>query len=230
MRHMKLGLAALVLAAAAGCTRTPQAQQSPTPEPKPSPVPTPVYSESVADAETRVHTYFTGLVKTTKLKGCLAKIKAKGLVAVDFTFTKSGDKWVAPKVAATRSNLKEGQDAAAVACLADAVKDSALPVVAGNSPEEKSDTFLIRWTWPVPLPQTRDEVQARMIGGGGLGVDIAGCSDCVSNPNYPYGLKCEAKERGGQGDCKEHSSNVCSTAPTACLRGSFGVAGGAVIF
>ena len=71
-----------------------------------------------------------------------------------------------------------------------------------------------------------------MIGtGGGDGViTVPGCSDCVSNPNPPYGLKCESKKSGSQVDCEEISSNVCATTPKACLRGVFGGTSGVIMF
>jgi hypothetical protein len=81
------------------------------------------------------------------------------------------------------------------------------------------------------MPQTKEEMAARMMDdGGGDGADIPGCSECVSRTEYPYGLKCVARESGGNLDCKEHASNVCSYSPTTCLRGSFGMAGGVVMF
>ena len=68
-----------------------------------------------------------------------------------------------------------------------------------------------------------------MIGTGGV-ITVPGCSACVSNPNYPYGLKCEARSTGGNIDCEEISSNVCAVTKTVCLCGIFGGTSGVVIW
>lgn len=227
MRNTRLLVLALTLAVA-GCTQT--ASPTVANDPKAQAPPEDVFKEDLAEAQTRINRHFANVVSTTGLKDCLSRVQGEGLVAVDFIYTKSGGNWTFSKAGATKSNLDKSQDAVALECLTAAMGNASFPVETGNSPEAAPDTFLVRWTWPVPLPPTSDQVAARMIGGGGLGADISGCSACVRRTEYPYGLKCEDRERGGQGDCREHSSNVCSTAPTACLRGSYGVAGGRFIF
>jgi hypothetical protein len=105
----------------------------------------------------------------------------------------------------------------------------------GEALERAAERFVVRLAVPVPLPAEGTQLTSEQIarikdgGGGGLG-DVAGCSECVTRSEYPYGLKCESRTSGGHLDCKEHSSNVCSTAPTACLKGIFSGAGGVIMY
>ncbi len=189
----------------------------------------PAYPTSFSDggiaAQNRIGGYFSSSV-ASRLRGCWSQLQGEGAVAMDVTYRKAGDKWTFEKVSMTKSTLPKGQESGAQRCVEESARDTAFPMEQSESLEKAAEQFVVRLGLPVPLPaegtqMTPDEI-ARMIGtGGGLG-DIAGCSECVSNPDYPYGLKCESRKSGGHLDCKEHTSNVCSTAPTACLRGLFG--------
>jgi len=187
------------------------------------------FGENITTAQTRINRYFQNAVVTAAWKECWSRLKGEGLIAMDFTYRKAKDTWVFEKIAVKKSTLPEGQDAVALRCMEESARTTSFPVEMSNGPERAANAFVIRWTWPAPMPTTKEQMAARMIGGGGLG-DVAGCSECVERTDYPYGLKCESRDRGGHLDCREESTNVCSTASTSCLRGSFGIAGGVVIF
>ena len=61
-------------------------------------------------------------------------------------------------------------------------------------------------------------------------ITVPGCSKCVSNPNYPYGLKCQATKSGSEVDCEEVNSNTCATTPKACFSGVFAGTRGVIMF
>lgn len=170
-----------------------------------------------------------------RLRECWQGLTGDGLVALDISYGKSSGSWTFEKVAVKKSTLADPQEAAALRCAEEAVQAAAFPVAADEPVEEAAETFVVRLGVPVPLPADDAEVgsdaMARMVGtSDGGSADIPGCSACVSNPSYPYGLKCESKSSGGHLDCREHSSNVCSTAPTACLRGFFAGTRGVVMY
>jgi len=187
-------------------------------------------AEKVSLAQTRVNRYFLNTTGAPKLKDCWSRLKGEGMIAMDFTYRKSGGSWAFEKVAVTKSNLPKGQDAIAVQCLQDSLRTTSFSIDTGNSREQSAGKFVVRWTWPVPLPTTGTQLMARMSGGsGGLG-DVAGCSECVTRSEYPYGLKCESRKSGGYIGCQEKGTNTCAYGPATCLTGTYGMAGGVVMY
>jgi hypothetical protein len=215
---------ALSLVVVAACSHN-----RPLNEPKP---PTTSFSDQGASAAVRIGSFVESSV-LAKSRDCWSQLQGEGVVAADLTFKKSSAEWILEKIAVTKLTLPDAQEAAVSGCL-QGVAGTSFPVNTSEELENAAAQFVARVGWAVPLPppgtSTPPEILARMIGGGGPLNDISGCSECVSNPNYPYGLKCEDRKSGGHLDCKEHSSNVCSTAPTACLRGAFGGTGAVVMF
>ena len=193
------------------------------------------FSDKGVATQYRLSRYFQESVVAAKLRDCWSQLQGEGAIAMDFTYRKSNNNWRFDKLSVTKSTLAKGQDYVAQRCMEDSARATVFPVEAKESLEQAAEQFVVRVGWSVPLPaegtqMTSDQI-ARMTGSGGGGLGhIAGCSECVSNPNYPYGLKCETRSSGGHLDCKEHASNVCSTAPTACLRGVFSGTGGMVMF
>lgn len=214
----------LFCVALAACTHN-----QPLNQPKPPPT---AFSDKGANAAVRLGSYLESSV-FGKSRDCWAPIKGEGVVAADLAFKKVGVVWVLEKVSIKKSTLPDVQQAGVSGCL-QAVVGTSFPVNTSEDVESAASEFVARIGWSVPLPppggSTPSEVMARMIGGGGPLNDISGCSECVSNPNEPYGLKCESRQSGGHLDCREHSANVCSTAPTTCLRGAFGGSGAVVMF
>lgn len=193
------------------------------------------FSDKGANALIRLSEYFQKSVVTPKLREHWSQLQGEGAVAMDFTFRKSANAWTFEKVAVTKSTLPKEQEAAAQRSMDEAARSTSFPMEPKEALEQAATQFVVRLAVPVPLPaegtQLTTEQVARIKGGGsgGLG-DVAGCSECVSNTEFPYGLKCESRSSGGHMDCKEHSSNVCSTAPTACLHGIFTGAGGVIMY
>ena len=157
-------------------------------------------------------------------------------MALDLNFRKAGDKWTFEKAAVTKSSLEKGQETLAQRCVDDAAQMSSFPVDAKDGLETAAPQMVVRLGFSVPLPaegaEMTDAQVARMVGGGGAGgvITVPGCSTCVSNPNPPYGLKCEARKSGSERDCEEINSNVCAVTPTACLRGAFGGTRGVIMY
>ena len=221
--------AAIVLVlpfAALACNRQPDTKNAP-------PF---AFTDHGAAAQKRISRMLQESVITPKLRECWGQLQGKGGVAIDLIYSKSGDKWTFDKANPTSSSLEKGQDAAAARCLDDAAKGSSLALDSNEPVEKASAQFYVRLGVSVPLPAEGaalgdDAIAMMRNNGGGNGVNIPGCSECVSNPNYPYGLKCESRASGGHLDCQQGSDpNVCSTASTTCLMGIWGGSRGVIMF
>ena len=198
------------------------------------PPPHPDFSDDGAGVQRRVSAYLEGVVP--KVRTCWSQLQGEGAIATDMVYRKSGREWTLDSVRVTRSSLAKGQETTAEQCLRDAARGSGFAMDANEALEQAAPTFVVRLGWliPLPAPETAltDDQVARLIGTGGTGgvITVPGCSNCVSNPNPPYGLKCEAKSSGSNVDCEEISSNVCATTPRACMRGAFGGTRGVIMF
>ena len=224
MRRKRLTVALALPLAILACTQNKTTLMFPT-----------RFSDNGVAAQNRIGHYLQESVVGPKLRSCWSQLQGEGAIAMDFTYRKSGDSWAFDRLSVTKSTLAKGQDFIAQQCMADSARATAFPVDSKEGLEMVAEQFVVRLSWPVPLPavgaQMSSDQIARMTGtsGGGLG-DVAGCSECVSRTEYPYGLKCESRASGGHLDCREHSTNVCSTAPTACLRGTFSGTSGVVMY
>ena len=167
------------------------------------------------------------------MRECWKELPGQGAVALDLNYRKVGDKWTFDKASVTKSSLEKGQDTLAQRCVDDAAQVSSFPLDARDGLETAAPQMVVRLGLSVPLPaegaQVTDAQVARMVGGGGV-ITVPGCSTCVSNPNPPYGLKCEARKSGSERDCEEINSNTCAVTPTACLRGFFGGTRGVIMY
>ena len=194
------------------------------------------FRDKGASALNRLSAYFQKSVVTPKLRERWSQLQGEGAVAMDFTYRKSANTWAFEKVAVTKSTLSKEQEAVAQRTMEEFARSTSFPMEPKEALERAAEQFVVRLAVPVPLPAEGTQLTGDQIalltggsGGGGLG-DVAGCSECVRRTEYPYGLKCESRSSGGHLDCKEHSTNVCSTAPTACLRGIFSGAGGVIMY
>jgi hypothetical protein len=220
------GIIVLTLFAALACKR----DQTKPPEKAPA-----TFSDNGAAASGRIGKYLQDAVVTDNLRNCWGGLKGEGAVAIDMNYHKAGDNWTFDSARVTKSTLDEAQNAVALKCIQEAARETSFAANPKEALEVAAPNFVVRMGWSVPLPakgtETSSIQMARMIGGGGNGViTVPGCSDCVSNPNPPYGLKCSAKSSGSNVDCEEISSNVCATTPRACLRGGFGGTKGVIMF
>jgi len=195
------------------------------------PPPHPDFSDDGAGVQRRVSAYLEGVVP--KVKPCWSQLQGEGAIATDMVYRKSGRAWTLDSVRVTRSSLAKGQEATAEQCLREATRGTSFAVDANEALEQAAPTFVVRLGWLIPLPEPGVELTpeqvARMIGTGGV-ITVPGCSNCVSNPNPPYGLKCESKSSGSNVDCEEISSNVCATTPRACMSGVFGGTRGVIMY
>lgn len=177
-----------------------------------------------------MNNYLKPLAESTTFKDCWARVQGEGLIRLELVYKKAETHWAFERLTTETSALPKGQDVVAQQCLQAALTGTSFAVNADNEREKATEAFALHWTWPVPMPTTKEEFAARMNDGGGPGADVPGCSECVFRKDYPYGLECVAKESGGNLDCKEHGTNTCSYSPTTCLRGGFGMSGGFVMF
>ena len=188
-----------------------------------------VFGESLAKGQTRLNQYFRSATLNGSFKDCWNQLQGRGLIGIDVQFTKTEVGWLFDLVEAQPLDLPEGQGALALQCMDTALRSTTFPVTPDNGPERVANAFVARWTWPVPLPATNEELVERYkdTGYSDAADKPRGCAECVSRSEYPYGMMCEDKDRGGHLDCQEQATNtnVCDAAPTACVRGYWGVAG-----
>jgi hypothetical protein len=210
----------------AACHRTPDVAPYPT-----------SFSDQGASALNRLSEYFQKSVVTPKLRENWSQLQGNGAVAMDFTYRKSGDTWTFEKVAVTKSTLSKEQEAMAQRSMEESAHSSSFPMETNEALEKAAEQFVVRLAVPVPLPTEGTQLTSEQIalikgtGGGGLGGDAGGCSECVSRTEYPYGLKCESRSSGGHLDCKQGAnSNICSTLPTTCLHGIFSGSSGVIMY
>lgn len=231
----RIGIVLALCIAAVGCKPDGAKETADTTKGAPSPA-LATFTDKGAAAQQRIGTYLQDAVVTDRLRSCWSRIKGQGALATDLTYTKSGSNWSFENAKVTKSTLADLESSAALKCLEESARGTTFPVNTEQALETEAPRFIVRLGWSVPLPPKGGEISstqmARMVAtGGGNGViTIPGCSDCVSNPNYPYGYKCEAKSSGRDVDCEEISSNVCATTPQACLQGVFGGKRGVIMF
>lgn len=224
---MTIGLAALPVWLLA-CThmQTPQTNGQTQTQPT-------SFSDNGVAAQNRISRSLQSTVMTPTMRECWSRLQGEGAIAMDFSYRKSGNTWALDKVGVTKSTLPREQDTVALKCMQDSARNSSFPLDRRERLEKAAEKFVVRLSLSVPLPAAGSAItisqMARINGSGGLG-DVAGCSACVSRTEFPYGLKCEARSTGGQLDCREHDTNVCSLAPTACLRGFFSGASGVIMY
>ena len=224
---MTIGLAAVALWLSA-CAHVQTSENNGQTQIQPS-----SFSDNGLAAQKRISRSLQSTVMTPTMRECWSRLRGEGAIAMDFSYKKSGNNWALETVGVTKSTLPKEQETAAVKCMQDAARNSSFPVDRRERLETAAENFLVRLSVSVPLPPPGAGItssqMARINGSGGLG-DVAGCSTCVSRTEFPYGVKCEARSTGGESDCREHSPNVCSTAPTACLRGFFSGTSGVIMY
>jgi hypothetical protein len=189
--------------------------------------------ERQVGTQQRINRYFHGDV-VSKLKNCWGKVQGKGRIALKYTYTKAGGRWVFSRLETDRSTLPSGQDTVAKGCMSRAVRGTSFPVDAAESTEK---TFVITWNWPVPFPTNAAQLTSAMFaakptGGGGGGCDGYGtpakcfaCSDSAP-------LKCNTVCVGYKSCAVTiHNGSASCGSEAACASGGpFGVGGGSVIY
>jgi hypothetical protein len=185
--------------------------------------------ERTVATQTRINHYFHGDV-IPKLQSCWSKLRGEGMIAIEHTYRKAGNTWVADKLATNSSTLPKGQEVMALKCMTDSVRGTSFPA---QEDEGSAKSFVLKWNWPVPLPANADEVRAMVKNNGGKsgGCDGHGaaaacftCSDkgtcetvCVGSPfcSIQY-------EKGKPTQCVTPKVAQCASG------GSYGVFGGGI--
>jgi len=167
----------------------------------------------IARAQNQLNRHFNDAVVTPALRECWSRLQGDGAIVFDFTYRRSGSHWAFDKIALIKSNLHAGQDEVALRCMQGSVGSSAFSLKVAGPRETYGQNFVVRWTWPVPLPP-KGTVVAHINDGG-----LIGSRDCQTCQHS----KCEAAKSGFTG-CRTDPKqpNICSTDKTACMSGSFG--------
>jgi hypothetical protein len=171
----------------------------------------------IARAQNELNRHFSDAVVTPTLRACWSSLQGDGAIVFDFTYRRSGSRWAFDKIALIKSNLPAGQDEVALLCMQDSVGPSSFSAKVAGLREAHGQNFVVRWTWPVPLPP-KGTVVAHINDGG-----LTGSRDCQTCQTRGGRAICEAAKSGFKG-CKldPKQPNLCSTESTACLSGVFG--------
>ena len=192
--------------------------------------------ESVA-TQKRINSYFLSAVMP-KLKTCWDRVQGNGTIEMIYRYEndeKGG--WAFKTLEVGKSDLPEGQNATALACMQNAVKGTSFAREASDTGE----SFLVDWVWPVPMPPDAEQQIARMIGssGGGFGVE-GGCdghgtgAKCVTcSGNYP--VECLTVCVGEEPPCTistyPDGLKTCGGGGGKCASGGpFGFVGGVIMY
>lgn len=189
--------------------------------------------EKEISIQQNINRYFHGTV-VSKLKTCWNNIQGKGTIGLKYTFTKTGARWTFSRVETEQSTLPGAQNAVAMRCMETAVRGTSFPT---DSTDITSASYVLYWTWPVPLPPNSTELVAAMLaakpkdGGSTGGCDghgaAAKCFTCSKD------LKSCVKVCVGFKECsivQSHNTLSCGGSGPCASGGPFGVTGGTIIY
>ena len=71
----------------------------------------------IARVQNQLNRHFSDAVVTPTLRECWSRLQGDGAIVFDFTYRKSGSRWVFDKIALIKSNLLAGQDEVALRCM-----------------------------------------------------------------------------------------------------------------
>ena len=190
------------------------------------------FKQSVA-TQKRINRYFHEQV-VPKLRDCWNRIQGAGAVDVKYSFVKDDKgRWVFERLERGNSTLPAGQDPVALTCMQEATAASSF---AYEEYDGKSDSFVVIWTWPVPLPpniEQQADAMFRSIGGTqGGGCDGEGtparCLNCYAE--YPV-MECRSVCVGYDTCSINHGGGFrwCTTGNKCASGGPFGLGGGIVM-
>ena len=193
--------------------------------------------ERQVGTQQRINRYFHGNVMS-KLKNCWGKVQGKGTIAMKYTYTKTGGRWVFSRLETDRSTLPRGQDTFAKGCMLSAVRGTSFPVDAAESTDK---TFVVTWSWPVPFPTNAAQLTSAMFavrannGGAEGGCDGRGapasCYVCATGESLSCKAVCVGYKECTITVTKGYKTCSDGDAGSACASGGpFGVGGGSVIF
>jgi len=229
------GVAAIMFVLVAALSCKPQVE--PTPEVGPTPeLEGGKLQESVA-TQKRINRYFHSEVMP-KLKTCWERVQGVGTIEMIYQYendTKGG--WAFKTLEVGKSDLPEGQNTTAMACMQNAVTGTSFP----REASETGETFLIDWVWPVPMPPDAEQQIARMFDSSGGGEGGGGCdghgkaAKCMTCGGAP--VECLTVCVGEDPPCTitfspaPNTLKTCSCGGGTCASGGlFGVVGGMIMY
>jgi hypothetical protein len=220
---------ALVFAYSQSSLQSPKTRQTIT-------TPQPFTIQRQVATQQRINRYFHGDV-VPNLKRCWSSVKGKGTIALKYTYTKTGERWVFSRLETEQSTLPRGQASIASRCMSDAVRGTSFPAEGSDA----ATTYTIKWTWPVPFPANAAQLTNAMFAtrADNGGSEAGGC-DGRGAPKKCYtcatGGSCLAVCVGST-ECKTtteakggSSFTTCEVTPGTCASGGgFGVTGGGMV-
>jgi hypothetical protein len=188
----------------------------------------PLSIETQAATQQHINRYFHNDV-VPKVKNCWGRIQGKGRIALKYSYTRSGAKWVFNKLETEESTLPSGSANLALRCMSEAVRGTSFPAEA----ESRQDSYVIKWTWPVPFPPNALQLTSSMFAAKPKGGDTRGGCDGMGTPArcYTCDFSTCIKVCVGHSQCTVFSGgDVSCMAEGACASGGpFGVSGGGLV-
>jgi hypothetical protein len=187
--------------------------------------------ESVT-TQKQINRYFHTVV-VPNLKTCWDRVQGNGTIEMKYWFeddAKGG--WAFKTLTSGKSTLPKGQDEVALACMQKAVTATSFP----REGDTGDPYFLIKWDWPVPLPQDAAQRVERMAGSGGgegTGCDGNGAlARCVTCSEHSCIKVCVGYDQCTiPADSPDPSViRMCSESGKCASGGPFGVVGGMVMY
>ncbi len=204
--------------------------------------------ESV-ETQRAINRYFHDAV-LPRLKPCWDRLQGSGSVQMKYVYARSDTQWTMKTVEVSESRLPQDQTALATSCMQEASAGTSLPV--DSLPVDQKlavnkDSYVLNWTWPVPLPPDAEEQYGQMMKGvGGGGSNNAGCDGfgatpkcvaCTGSGGSGTGTTCTSVCVGGDPPCviTENPNpggfaRTCTYGSGCSSGGLFGLVGGRVRF
>ena len=146
---------------------------SPQPDPQTRQAPTTAQQftiERQVSTQRRINRYFHGDV-VPKLKDCWSNVQGKGTISLKYTYIRAGGRWMFSRLENNQSTLPGNQANVALRCMSDALRGTSFPV---DGLESTENTFVLKWTWPVPFPANAAQLTSAMLADNGGGGGTAG--------------------------------------------------------
>jgi hypothetical protein len=192
----------------------------------------PITIEAVVSTQQRINRYFHGDVMS-KLTKCWSTVRGKGTIAFKYTYTKTNGRWLFNRLATEGSTLPKGEDSLAQKCMLNAVGGTSFPIAA---PEGTENTYVLNWTWPVPLPVNGNQLTAAMFAARPSQTNEVGCDGWGTPAKcYTCGEKGCIKVCVGHQECTVYGDNSdvglsCLAKDNCASGGPFSVSGMAIMY
>src|SRR5262245_36426372 len=101
--------------------------------------------KQIARAQNQLNRHFSDAVVKPTLRECWSRVQGDGAIVFDFTYSRSGSRWVFDRIALIKSNLSAGQDEVALRCMQDSVGSTSFSVKLADLPGAYGPNFVARW-------------------------------------------------------------------------------------